>query len=119
ADTHDAAEDFQGVADDFVEVHGLNVQTVVLAKGEKLAGKVGRLFADGDDFFQLGEKRVVRAECFLAEVCQPDHDGDEVVEVVDRATGEPADQFEALRFLQLVFEAALQGHVDDEDGGDG
>ena len=95
-----------------VQVEHLGLQHLAAAEGQQLAGQAGGALAGVADLVDAAAARgssggqLVEHHAAVAA-----DDGQQVVEVVRHAAGQPADGFHLLRLAQLVFQLAALGHV--------
>ena len=104
--------------DDFAEIEDLRQEHLVAAEGEQLARERGSTIGGAHDLQRVRAARVVVVEAGHEELAVAADRGQEVVEVVRDAAGEPSDRLELLRVQQLLLQQALIGDVpvvDDDD----
>ena len=90
--------------DDVVQLEHARLQDLPPAESEELTGEDGRALGGGRDLVELGLGRAVAA--FEQRLGVAADHGQEVVEVVGDAAGEPPDRLELLRLAQLLLELA-------------
>ena len=88
--------------DDVVELEHARLQHLASAEREQLPGEDGRALGGGRDLVELGLGGAVAA--FEQRLGVAADHGQEVVEVVGDAAGEPPDRLEPLRLAQLLLE---------------
>ena len=105
-----------------VEVEPARMQDLLVGEGQQLVGQVGGAPAGVADVLDLGPPRIAGGEHPQQRLAVAVDDGEQVVEVVRDATGEPADRLHLLRVPQLCLQAGLTllgpltfGHLLGED----
>src|SRR5450759_141372 len=105
------AEHLLDPGDDLVHVHELRLEDLLAAKGEELAGEVGRALPGRADVGQCRAPGIVGRHVGQEEVGVPGDDREEVVEIVGDASRELADRLHLLRLAELLFEAHAGRYV--------
>ena len=113
----DGSSEADGLRDDAVEIDGAADMRAILAERQQLAGQVGGLFADVFDAGQMLNERMVRRHLRFRQPGQAHDDRQQIVEIMDRAARQPADQFQMPGLLQFQFQAALRRDVDHQARG--
>ena len=99
--TDQAREELLDLGDRVVEVQHARTHDVASAEREELLrerrGPVGRSGDRGD----VGAQGVLRGQAAQQDRAMPDHDGEQVVEIVGDAAGQPAHHLHLVRLPQL------------------
>ena len=98
----DAAQQFLHLADERVEIEHARLEDLLPAEGEELAREVGGLLAGFANEPGLLPRCVVVRARVGDQFRVADDGGEEVVEIVRDAAGEPPDGFHLLRMAQLL-----------------
>ena len=97
--------------EDGVQVEQCRIDNLLPAEGEQLAGERRRAQARLLNFFNICLSRVVWIEVLQEELAEPEHDGQQIVEVMRHAAGQPSDGFHLLRLLKLRLQRVALGDV--------
>jgi hypothetical protein len=100
-----------GPADHRARVHHHRAEHLLAAEREQLPRQLGGPAGGLGDGRQRRADRVGLAQQAQGHLGVPEDDGQQVVEVVGDAAGEPADRLHLLRLPQLLLEALVLGHV--------
>ena len=107
----EAAEHRPHVGDDDVQVEQRRLDDLLAAEGEQLARQARGTRARPLDLRHVDLARIVGIEIVQYQVAVPENHGQQIVEVVRDAAGQPPDGFHLLRLLVLLFERAALGDV--------
>ncbi len=106
-----AADQVLHVRDHVVEVDRLGDRDLAPAEGEQLLGQPRGAIGGAAHFDRRGMQRRIRRRLLDQLVAVAKQHGNQVVEVVRDAGGEPADRFHLLRLAQLVLETIALAQV--------
>jgi len=109
---HDAAQQGGAVAHHVVEVEDLQLEHLLAAEGEQLAGQGFGAGAGLDDQLQAAAGLGIGGGGEQQAAVAVD-DGEQVVEVVGDAAGEQADAFHLLRLAVLLLQPLVFGEVEE------
>ena len=104
--------------DDVAEIQDLRLEHLMAAEGEQLARERSGTIGGAHDLQCVRAPRIVVVEAGDEELAVTADRGQQIVEVVGDAAGEPSNRLELLRMQQLLLQQALIGHVsvvDDDD----
>ena len=97
------------LGDQRVQRQDLRLEELAPAEGQQLPGQVGGPLAGIPDLLDIGPDRVCRPQRLEDEIAVTQDPGEQVVEVMRDAAGEPADRFHLLRPVDLFLEAGSGG----------
>ena len=100
------------LADDGVEIDDARLDDLPAREQQQLAGQGGGALAGALDLLERRPVRMRRRDLAEDDVGVALHDGEQVVEVVRDAAGEPADRLHLLRLQELLLELLALGDVD-------
>ena len=87
-------------------------ERLAAAEGEQLVSESAAAFGGAADLFERGALRLLEVAAGQQHVAVAGDDGQQVIEIVRDAAGEPPDRFHLLRLAELLFEAsALAAHA--------
>ncbi len=90
------------VRDDGIEVQHLRLEHLLPAEGEELAGEIGRPLRRLLHEFEIRARRVLGIQAPQQQLDAPNHDREEVIEIVGHAAGEAPDGLELSGLGELV-----------------
>ena len=91
------------------DVEHARLQCLLAREGQQLPHEIGGAVAVLLDLHDVGERRVARPEPHQQQVAEPDHRGQQIVEIMRDAAGELSDRLHLLRLRELHFEILLLG----------
>ena len=112
-----AAKHDDGIVDDGVHLQRTGLNHLLAAECQQLAGESDGMGSGLADLVRVRMQRVVGGQRFEDEVAIPVDDGEQVVEVVCHASGEPADAFEFLCLSELALQVDPLRDVDGRSDG--
>ena len=108
-----AAQQVRQLDQHVADIEHARLQRLLAREGQQLPHEIGGAVAVLLDLHDVGEGRVARPEPHQQQVAEPDHRGQQVVEIMRDAAGELADRLHLLRLRELHFEVLLLGDVDE------
>ena len=103
--THHPAEHSIHVLNQRIEIQHRRFDHLALAEGQQLACKIGGSLSRFHHLFDIAARRIAgmhRVQQYLR-IAGDNHQ--QIVEVVRNAAGQPANRFQSLRMVQLLFQA--------------
>ena len=102
----EALEHRPHAGDDRVEIEQRRLDDLLAAEGQQLAGELGGALAGFPNRRDVRPPGIVRVEILEQQLAIPQHHGEQVVEIVGDASGEPSDRFHLLGLLKLRLQRA-------------
>ena len=103
-----------------VQVQQRRLDDFLAAEGQQLAREPRGTRASLLNFRNVSLARIVRIEIRQQQLAEPENHGQQIVEVVGHAAGQPSDGFHLLRLLILLLQCVAFGDVQgDADGAHG
>ena len=106
------AEHLLHPGDALVQVQHLRLEHLLAAEREELPRQVRRALRRRPDLLDVGAKGLVGLEVAADQLRVAQDDGQQVVEVVRDAAGEPADGLHLLRLAELLLQSLSLGEVE-------
>src|SRR5262249_43653626 len=106
-----AGEHLAEFLNDGIQIQHFELDDLLAAKRQELAGHAGGAFGGVEDFLGVFPERTVVGELFDEEFGVALNDADDVVEVVGYAASEAADGLQFSRKKELAFETLLLAEV--------
>ena len=108
---NEPAHQLRHVVDHEIQVEDSGRQHLLAAEGQQLAREAGGAVGGFLHFFHAGAQRIAGLHLVEHQLAVAFDDGEQVVEVVGHAAGQPAHRFHLLRLAELLFQSAPLGDV--------
>jgi len=100
------------LADDAVQVEERRLEDLLPAEGEQLSRQRGCPLRGAPDLLDVAPPPILVLQIAEQQLAAARHDGEQVVEVVGDAAGEPSDRLHLLRLAELFLEMLALAHLE-------